>query len=123
MVGGTGAARSGLGDDIREGNWGNVALNGSGAAGGMLEMGGIVGKIQHAAQVRQSLGRTSRRRQFGDYRRAYRNEPLRQLRRQGNVPRHGLSGGGAHGIQNPWGDGRIVGGGQRRRSTRTRGRL
>jgi RHS repeat-associated protein len=43
-AGGTFATLSSFGDDIREGNWGNAALSGSGSAGGLLELGGMLSK-------------------------------------------------------------------------------
>lgn len=43
-VGGTGATLSDMGDDIREGRFGSAALNASGAAGSMLELGGMAAR-------------------------------------------------------------------------------
>jgi RHS repeat-associated protein len=56
MVGGTWSSLDSFGDDIREGNWGSAALNGTGAAGGMLEIGGLAARSAPLLNAGRFLG-------------------------------------------------------------------
>ena len=56
LLGGTGASLSDFGDNIRDGDWISAAMNGSSAAGGMLEIGGLVTRSAALLRYARFLG-------------------------------------------------------------------